>query len=47
LVAAGPTVRDRGFEWTDAGLGALVTLAFVVLAGGTIVLVRRINRPAY
>jgi hypothetical protein len=47
LVASAPTVRNRGFEWRAAGLGALATLALVALAGGTIVLVRRISRPAY
>ena len=37
-------VRDRGFEWTDAGIGALATLGLVAAGTGAWLLVRR-GRP--
>ena len=34
-------VRDRGFQWTDAAIGALATLGLVVAGAGSTLLVRR------
>jgi hypothetical protein len=34
-------VRDRGFQWTDAAIGALATLGLVAAGTGAWLLVRR------
>jgi hypothetical protein len=34
-------VRDRGFRWADAAIGALATLGLVVAGAGATLVVRR------
>jgi hypothetical protein len=34
-------VRDRGFQWADAAIGALATLGLVVAGAGATLLIRR------
>jgi len=42
------TVRDDGFDWGDAGIGALATTgALLVLVGGAVTGLRRRPQPAY
>ena len=43
-----PTVRDDGFDWGDAGIGALATTGVLLaLAGGAVTGLRRRPEPAY
>jgi hypothetical protein len=34
-------VPDRGFQWADAGIGALATLGLVVAGAGATLVIRR------
>ena len=34
-------LRDRGFHWTDAGIGALATLGLIAAAAGATLVLRR------
>lgn len=43
-----PTLRGDGFDWKDAGIGALATAGVVlVLAGAAVTGLRRRPQPAY
>jgi hypothetical protein len=34
-------VRDRGFRWADAAIGALATLGLIVAGAGATLVIRR------
>ena len=40
-----PQVVSAGFDWKDAGIGAGLALALVLLGGGAAIASRRVGRP--